>query len=436
MAALRILAFLASLALCSGQNSDCSYLTLLDHLNLSSSQIMLTAMRPVKDWRTNTTVKIDLLLYGILQVDEKSQTLTSHISLEMSWINEFLMWEPEQFCGISTLQIPASMLWIPDISMKEDASDTSSISSSPLLAVSSDGWVKKVARQRLISTCKLSLNLFPFDTQRCNFTFNSYTADDHSLTLDGSRNNSALTMISAHIMVTKGEWALRHLDVTVVSLNISENHENIVRYTVTIRRKPLLYVVNLIVPLLYLLVLDVASFFIHASKGEKLSFKITVLLSISVLLLILQDMLPSTEDILPYIATYFVAVFALVGISVLESMLVLFVMDMEAYCSSKFCKPVEAEVEIQLHDHESEDKVQVEQQKGASQADAPGGRQLLKQILQEVKVVRQMAANQEQKPSHCSLAVLIDSVFFVFYLFTIIVFLTYMYINWIYLAFA
>lgn len=70
---------------------------------------------------------------------------------------------------------------------------------------------------------------------------------------------------------------------------------------VTIRRKPLLYVVNLIVPLLYLLVLDVASFFIHASKGEKLSFKITVLLSISVLLLILQDMLPSTEEILPYI---------------------------------------------------------------------------------------------------------------------------------------
>lgn len=86
--------------------------------------------------------------------DEKSQTLTSHISLEtvretavlrsgaggcslvnvhrlfgcccfslffsQSWINEFLMWEPEQFCGISTLQIPASMLWIPDIAMKEE----------------------------------------------------------------------------------------------------------------------------------------------------------------------------------------------------------------------------------------------------------------------------------------------------------------------------
>lgn len=47
-----------------------------------------------------------------------------------------------------------------------------------------------------------------------------------------------------------------------------------------------------------------------------------------------------------------------------------------------------------------------------------------------------MAANQEQKPSPCSLAVLIDSVFFVFYLFTIIVFLTVMYVDWIHLAFA
>lgn len=61
----------------------------------------------------------------------------------------------------------------------------------------------------------------------------------------------------------------------------------------------MLYVIILIVPLFYLLVLDLASFFISDARGEKLSFKVTVLLSISVLLLILQDMLPSTEDRLP-----------------------------------------------------------------------------------------------------------------------------------------
>lgn len=66
-------------------------------------------------------------------------------------------------------------------------------------------------------------------------------------------------------------------------------------------RKPLLYVINLIIPLFYFLVLDLASFLINEAKGEKLSFKVTLLLSTSVLLLILKAMLPSTEKHLPVI---------------------------------------------------------------------------------------------------------------------------------------
>lgn len=56
-----------------------------------------------------------------------------------------------------------------------------------------------------------------------------------------------------------------------------------------------------IIPLLFFIWLDVASFFISEARGEKLSFKVTVLLSISVLLLILKDMMPSTENHLPMI---------------------------------------------------------------------------------------------------------------------------------------
>lgn len=70
---------------------------------------------------------------------------------------------------------------------------------------------------------------------------------------------------------------------------------------VTLERRPLLYVINFVVPLVYLLVLDLGTFFISESRNEKLSFKVTVLLSISVLLLILKDILPSTEIHLPVI---------------------------------------------------------------------------------------------------------------------------------------
>lgn len=140
-------------------------------------------------------------------------------------------------------------------------------------------------------------------------------------------------------------------------------------------RKPLLYVVIFMVPLFYLLVLDLASFFISESRGEKLGFKITILLSISVLLLILKDILPSTEDNLPMIgessaqvwvrgnltrsrfcrlvaANFCAGIFALVGLSVLEAMLVTFLTDLDSFCvrkKKKKKKPVEVELEVGKH---------------------------------------------------------------------------------------
>ncbi len=54
-------------------------------------------------------------------------------------------------------------------------------------------------------------------------------------------------------------------------------------------------------PIFFFLVLDVTSFFIDANEADKLSFKVTLLLSISVMLLILNDTLPSTADKIPLI---------------------------------------------------------------------------------------------------------------------------------------
>ncbi len=67
------------------------------------------------------------------------------------------------------------------------------------------------------------------------------------------------------------------------------------------KRRPLLYVIIFLMPVFYFLLLDLASFFIDSTGGEKLGFKVTLLLSISVLLLLLKDMLPSTASDIPLI---------------------------------------------------------------------------------------------------------------------------------------
>ncbi|RVE69961.1 hypothetical protein OJAV_G00083030 [Oryzias javanicus] len=333
MAALWMLVFL-SFGISGSQLSNCSYYGLLKHLNLTTSSQVLQIMRPVHSWNQTSKVSLDMVMYGIMDVDEKFQTVTSQVWIETRWKNEFLTWNPPDFCGIDKLTIPKSLVWVPDVSIDEDASDTGSIRSDPLLILMSSGEMVTTTRQRLTSTCQLNLSLFPFDVQRCNITFSSTSYDASSLKLGPAKSSSVITSLSDQFMITQGEWKLQNMDLYQydhVNGNISVSK---LRYTVLLDRKPMLYVINLILPLLYLLILDLASFFIPASSGEKLGFKVTILLSISVLLLILNDILPSTEDKLPMIASYCVSVFTVVWLSLLETMLVGFFTELSGRRSS------------------------------------------------------------------------------------------------------
>uniref|UniRef100_A0A3B4UMH1 Si:dkey-49c17.4 n=1 Tax=Seriola dumerili TaxID=41447 RepID=A0A3B4UMH1_SERDU len=92
-----------------------------------------------------------------------------------------------------------------------------------------------------------------------------------------SSNSSRATQFSREVMKTQGEWEFLQLSFTI-------------------RRRPLLHVINFLLPILFFLSLDLASFFISDHRGEKLGFKVTVLLAISVLLLILNDILPSMSN--------------------------------------------------------------------------------------------------------------------------------------------
>ncbi|XP_030590712.1 5-hydroxytryptamine receptor 3A-like [Archocentrus centrarchus] len=436
MTALRTLALLSLIAgFSSSQTSDCSYYSLLDHLNLIASNSALQIVRPAKNWTTATLVQLDMFLLGILDVDEKSQTITNHIWLYTSWTNEFLTWNSSEFCGIKKISVPRSMLWIPDVRINEDVSDTGSIQDSPLVILNSSGWMYTSARQRLTYTCRLDLMMFPFDTQYCNITFSPMSSEEDAIHLGTFNSDKVLSKISEEAMVTMGEWDLKRLIIFD-----EPTARSTLKYMVIVERKPLLYIINFIMPLFFFLVLDLASFFINEARGEKLSFKVTLLLSISVLLLILQDMLPSTEKNLPMMAMYCVGVFTLVGISVLEAMLITFLIDFDGFCGEKAQSSVSVHEDIQL---EVSDLTGIEEEKDLLKSGEPGkllqcylpdNRHLLKLILEEVRAVRKEAErrDKDKKRGCCRrLAEITDRVFFVLYLIVSALFLVFMCLSWI-----
>lgn len=70
---------------------------------------------------------------------------------------------------------------------------------------------------------------------------------------------------------------------------------------VLIRRRPLLYVVSLLIPSIFLMVVDVISFYLPPNSGTRITFKTSILLGYTVIRVNLMDEIPATAINTPLI---------------------------------------------------------------------------------------------------------------------------------------
>ncbi|XP_065119288.1 5-hydroxytryptamine receptor 3A-like [Paramisgurnus dabryanus] len=286
----------------------------------------MKSLRPVYNFSNPTEVLVDLFVTSITDVDEKAQSFATQITLILGWINEFTRWNDSDFCGLQTCTIDKDKMWIPDITIAESIKAEFASVENPYVKMFNFGGVILSETLVLTTACKMDLYEFPFDVQTCELTVQSSLNSIDELTVSPFSDASFMTASSKKSFQTQGEWEL--LSITVSKSNMSTLGYVLdqLKFQINIKRRPLLYIINFISPVFCFLVLDVASFFMNSAEGEKLGFKVTLLLAISVLLLILNDTLPSTAKEVPLIGVFCSVIFILIGISILESILVDFLM--------------------------------------------------------------------------------------------------------------
>ncbi|XP_029954724.1 5-hydroxytryptamine receptor 3C-like [Salarias fasciatus] len=309
---------------------NCSYQAILDKLNLTTNKQRFTMSRPVKHFKGVTFVYFGIMISSILDVREVDQTLISHIRIYMDWFNQHIYWSPEDFCGLRNVKVPTTTLWKPDITITEMV-EKDKTPVSPYLQIYYNGLVKYSNDQVVVSSCKMHVYRFPFDIQKCNLSFRSLIYNDEELYLTFIDNNAAITNWSRSVMHTQYEWLFLELTVnrTTEHLYIGEN-QTIVFYTIHMKRRSVLYIANFLVPVLFFFCLDLSSFLISDSGGEKLSFKVTVMLAVTVMQLILNEILPSSSDRIPLIALFCIGIFGLMMLSLLETIVVMYLMEKDA----------------------------------------------------------------------------------------------------------
>ncbi|XP_069373631.1 5-hydroxytryptamine receptor 3A-like isoform X2 [Paralichthys olivaceus] len=352
--------FVLSAADVASSEKLCSYQDVLNHLNLTRNNELFTMARPVRDYRQSTNVSLDILLYAILDVRETDQTFIPYVWMFLSWENHHISWDPADFCGIESISIPTEMLWKPDLTI-EEMTEKDRAPPSPYIIIKSDGVVKMQNDLVLVSTCRMHVYKFPFDTQSCNLSIKTIIHSVAEIHLFQNSSSKEATEESRELMRTQYEWLFVNMKVTSQTVTSFGFDQDVVIYTINMKRRSILYIVNFLLPVLFFLCLDLSSFLISEHGGEKLSFKITVLLAVTVLQLILNDILPASSNRIPLIALYCIGVFGLMMLSLLETIVVMYLIQKDSAPQEDKgeegrCLKENKQGEVNFHNCEGEEK--------------------------------------------------------------------------------
>ncbi|XP_049878518.1 neuronal acetylcholine receptor subunit alpha-10-like [Pectinophora gossypiella] len=260
------------------------------------------SVRPVENSSIPLLVTFGVSLHHIIDVEEKDQLLTTNCWITQIWMDYHLRWNASDFDGISVIRIPYERVWRPDIILYNNADPNyrSAVINTNVI-VKSTGEVTWLSHGIYVSVCDINVEQFPFDVQLCTMKWASWTYDGFQLDLKKQFDEGDTTNYQ-----TNGEFdlvsfeAIRHNQYYSCCV---EPYPDIT-YVIKLRRRPMFYVFNLILPCLLINGIALLVFYVPSESGEKVTLGISALLSMTVFLMTIRDTLPPTEKT-PLISLYY-----------------------------------------------------------------------------------------------------------------------------------
>ncbi|CAG5075579.1 Similar to CHRNA7: Neuronal acetylcholine receptor subunit alpha-7 (Gallus gallus) [Cotesia congregata] len=261
-------------------------------------------VRPAKNSTQPLVVIFGLSLHHIIDVDEKNQILTTNCWVTQTWTDYHLQWNTSEFAGIQVIRVPYNRVWRPDIILYNkltscaDPQYSSAVINTNVI-ISHTGQVVWLSHGIFRSSCNIDVEFFPFDEQKCLLKWASWTYDGYQL--ESQSEQGDISNYQAN-----GEFDLVNFTAqrNIEFYSCCPEPYPDITYAIRLRRRPMFYVFNLILPCILINGIALLVFYVPSESGEKVTLGISALLSMTVFLMTIRETLPPTEKT-PLISLYY-----------------------------------------------------------------------------------------------------------------------------------
>ncbi|KAI8777775.1 acetylcholine receptor subunit beta 1, partial [Biomphalaria glabrata] len=253
--------------------------------------------------------------------DEVNQVMKTNVWLQIYWRDYQLGWDPATYGNIDSIRIKPEKVWVPDFVLFNNADGNYEVTYKSNCVLYHDSKINWIPPAIYHSSCSIDVMYFPFDQQKCEMKFGSWTHKGNALKYTFYLNMNKLDLTD---YLKSGSWDIIDCPGKIVTIKdkVTGDVKELIIFEFVLRRKTLFYTVNLIIPCVLISFVSICVFALPADAGEKITLCISVLLALVVFLLLVSKILPPSLTI-PLIAKYLLFTFIMNLIAIFSTVVII-----------------------------------------------------------------------------------------------------------------
>ncbi|XP_059370935.1 5-hydroxytryptamine receptor 3A-like isoform X2 [Carassius carassius] len=237
-------------------------------------------------------VNITSMQYETMTFDTKNMQMSSRVKVNMKWNDPGLAWNTNT-SNATAIVLPVDKIWTPSLILDNAIDITVQPYKSDVLVLR-NGNVDHAVILFVSVSCEINLFTYPFVFGDCPVAINGWNQGSCGFILSYPDN---ITMSGSE---QSGEWLTENAKIT---------HDSVIQnrtyLSVTLSINPFSAVVTLILPSALIMLADLVSFALPVQGGERNNLKVTLVLSFTMFLVILNDHLSSGASCSPLLHYHF-----------------------------------------------------------------------------------------------------------------------------------